>query len=161
MEKGYAKILKQIEDNGYVAYIVGGYVRDLLLKRKTADIDIITNATPKDLKRIFGNVTYENSLYGAVKLRIKDHLVDITTFRRELSYKDGKPSSIEYTNSLEEDLKRRDFTINTLVIDKDDNIIDLLNAKDDIDNKIIKAVRDIKEELEEDPSRILSLYYLL
>lgn len=155
MEKDYLNILKTIEKNGFVSYIVGGYVRDLLLSKNTTDIDIITNATPKDLKRIFQNTQSEYLDYGAVKLHVKDHIIDITTFRRELSYKNGKPDEIEYISSLEEDLKRRDFTINTLVMDSDKNIIDLMNAKKDLDNKLIKTVKDVTIELTEDPSRIL------
>lgn len=152
----YISILKKIEDNGFIAYIVGGYVRDYLLGNiNSLDIDIITNATVKDLDKIFDNTNREIDSYGAVKLMIEDHAIDITTFRREYNYKNGNPTRIEYTNSLEEDLKRRDFTINTFVMDKDKNIIDLLDAKIDLDNKVIKTIRDVKEELTEDESRII------
>lgn len=154
MDKYYLEILKKIEENGFVAYIVGGFVRDKILGINSKDIDIITNATPKDLKRIWKNIkTYEE--YGAVKLQIKNCIIDITTFRKELSYKNGKPNSILYINSLEEDLKRRDFLMNTLCMDSDENIIDLLDGKNDIENKIIRTIKDPKIEFEEDPSRIL------
>ena len=155
MKKEFIKVLEKLEENGYVSYVVGGYVRDVLLNKKTSDIDIITNALPKDIKKIFNNIDHEYSDYGSVKLKVKDHLIDITTFRRELSYSEGKPTNIEYINSLEEDLKRRDFTINTLCMDKDQNVVDLLNAKEDLDNKVLRTIRNADVELIEDPTRIL------
>ena len=139
------EVLNKITSNGFKSYIVGGYPRDLYLGQKTLDIDICTNATPKDLKEIF-NVT-STSEYGSVTLNYKNIRFEITTFRKEVKYKDNRfPIKIEYINSLTDDLKRRDFTINTLCINEKNETIDLLNAKDDIDNKIIKTVgnSDIK-----------------
>lgn len=155
MDKYYLEILKKIEENGFIAYIVGGFVRDKLLGIKSEDIDIITNATPKDLSKIWENGIKTYDEYGAVKIQINNHIIDITTFRKELSYQDGKPNSIEYISSLEGDLKRRDFTMNTLCMDSDENIIDILNGKKDIEERIIKTIREATIEFEEDPSRIL------
>ena len=154
MKKKYYNILKKIEEKGFSAYIVGGYVRDFLLGKETSDIDIITNATPKDLSSIFNDDVCRFKGYGSLKLNIDDQIIDITTFRTELSYENGKPI-IEYTSSLEDDLKRRDFLINTLVMDKEEKIIDLLDARKDIDDKIIRTVNDEDKELREDPVRIL------
>ena len=111
MEKSYYKILDEIESAGFVAYIVGGYVRDKILGVITADIDIITNATPKDLNGIFKNIKKTYLDYGAVKLYIDNHIIDITTFRREFDYKNNKPSRIEYISSLETDLVRKIWRI--------------------------------------------------
>ena len=155
MEKSYYKILDEIESAGFVAYIVGGYVRDKILGVITADIDIITNATPKDLNGIFKNIKKTYLDYGAVKLYIDNHIIDITTFRREFDYKNNKPSRIEYISSLETDLLRRDFKMNTLVIDKEENIIDLLGGKKDIKDKIITPVKDVNVLFSEDASRML------
>lgn len=155
MEKVYYNVLEKIENNGFVSYIVGGYVRDFLLGKVSKDVDIITNATPKDLSKIFKNVKKTFEEYGAVKLYINDNIIDITTFRKELSYKNNKPVKIEYISSLEEDLKRRDFTINTLVMDKYGNIIDLLNGRKDLEDNVIRTVRDVKVEFMEDASRML------
>ncbi len=150
----YINILNKIESNGYVAYIVGGFVRDKLLNRDSKDIDIITNATPKDLSKIFDNlITFDE--YGAVKLQINNNLVDITTFRIELSYKNGKPDEIIYTNSLEKDIERRDFTINTICMNSDGDLIDILNGKKDLENKLIKTVRDASIEFKEDSTRLI------
>ncbi len=155
MEKKYKEILKYIESHGFVAYIVGGYVRDHLLGIKSVDIDINTNATPKDLMKIFKNICKVHEEYGAVKLKINKQIIDITTFRKEISYKNNKPEKIEYTSSLEEDLKRRDFKMNTLCMDSEENIIDLLDGKNDITNKIITPVKDVNILFKEDKTRIL------
>lgn len=155
MRECYLEVLKKIEESGFVAYVVGGFVRDRLLGLDSVDIDIITNATPKDLNKIFDSTKKIYEEYGAVKLQINNHIIDITTFRKELSYENGKPNQIEYTSSLETDLYRRDFTINTLCMDRFLNVIDLLNGKSDIDNKIIKTIKQVDIELKEDPSRII------
>lgn len=150
------EVLNIIENNGFKAYIVGGYVRDLYINRKSIDIDICTNAKPMDLQKIFTNLTILED-YGAVKLSYKGFVYDITTFRKDICSNDSnrKNIKIEYTDSIEEDILRRDFNINTLYMDKDGNIIDMLNAKKDIDDKIIKVNGKVKEKLKEDPLRIL------
>lgn len=156
MFKSAIKVLKMIEKHGFKAYIVGGYVRDIYLSVNAGDIDIATNATPKDLVDIFKkNITTKDE-YGSTKLKYKNYFFDITTFRRDIKYSDNRrPSEIEYVASLEEDLIRRDFTINTMCMDKDGNIIDLYNAKKDINDKLIKTIRDSKEVIKEDALRIL------
>lgn len=150
------KLLQKIESFGYKAYIIGGYPRDLYLKRGSNDVDICTDATPMELKNIFKEVVTTSSEYGTVTILFENIKFEITTFRKEFKYKDGRhPIKIEYVNSLKEDVIRRDFTINTLAIDKDGNEIDLLNAKKDIDEKIIRVVGDTKSKIKEDSLRIL------
>ncbi len=153
MDKILRNILVEIENAGYEAYLVGGYVRDYLLGIKSLDVDICTNALPKDLHKLFPNNNNANN-YGGFNLQIKNYNVDITTYRKELKYENRKPVEIIYIDSLEEDLKRRDFTINTVCMDKDENIIDLLNGIQDINNCTIKIIGNSKERLEEDPLRI-------
>ena len=149
-------ILEKIENFGYKAYIIGGFPRDLYLKRSSNDVDICTDATPMELHNIFEEIVCTSSEYGTVTVIYKNIKFEITTFRRELKYKDARhPESIEYLGTLEEDIKRRDFTINTLAIDKNENQIDLLNAKQDLDNKIIKTVGSPKIKIKEDALRIL------
>lgn len=147
-------ILKQINEEGFEAYIVGGYVRDNLMCKATFDVDICTNARPKDLLNIFKNVELVED-YGAIKLVKDQYKIDITTFRKEEKYINGKPKGIQYTDSLELDLKRRDFTINTICLDKNVNIVDLLNGRKDLKNKLIRTVGDASLRFKEDPSRIL------
>lgn len=150
------RLLNKINEYGYVAYMVGGYPRDLYLKRSFTDIDICTDATPMELMKIFPEVITSNSEYGSVTIIFEQVKFEITTFRKEFGYKNNRhPLKIEYVDTLEEDLQRRDFTINTLCIDKDGNQIDLLNAKEDLDNKIIKCVGNPKIRLKEDALRIL------
>lgn len=150
------EVLKIIEKKGFKAYIVGGYVRDIYLSLNASDIDIATSATPKDLIKIFKKNVIIDENYGSTKLTYKNTCFDITTFRRDIKYKDNrKPTEIEYVDSIGEDLNRRDFTINTLYMDKDGNIIDILNAKKDINNKVIRCVGNADEKLKEDSLRIL------
>jgi len=101
MNKEILNVLNKIENNGFVAYIVGGYVRDYLLKLPLTDVDIITNATPKDLSEIFDNIKKTYIEYGSVKLYINNQIIDITSMRKDLLYKNNKPVEIEYTNDVE------------------------------------------------------------
>lgn len=148
------KLLKEIEKIGYEAYIIGGYPRDKFLNRITTDIDICTNMPIKLIKNFEVINSYEE--LGSFKIKYDNFNFEITAFRIENNYLDKrKPSEIMFTSSFEEDIKRRDFTINTLAIDSDGKYIDLLNAKEDIKNKIVKVVGNIKVKLEEDPIRII------
>ena len=155
------EFLNKIEDNGYNAYIVGGFVRDYLLGIESYDIDITTNATPKDIKNIFSNVSIkkskiEDSNYGSVRVIYKNVLFEVTTFRIELDYLDNRhPSSIFYINDLETDLTRRDFTINAICMDKNGKIIDPLNGRKELKKKIIKTISASEKSFKEDALRIL------
>ena len=156
MDKSIIKILSLIEDNGFEAYVVGGYVRDFLLSKDTKDIDICTNARVKDLMNILKEYNPVSNNYGAVKITYNDFKFDITTYREDIEYNgDRRNLKIKYVDNLVEDIKRRDFTCNTLCMNKEGNIIDILNGKEDIDNKIIRCVGDVDKKLTEDPLRIL------
>ena len=155
MLKKNLEILKKIESYGYSAYIVGGYVRDYIMKYESSDVDICTNAKPKDLIKIFDNAVLPKEKYGAVTIRYKDVRYEITTFRKELKYKNRKPIEIEYTDDLNEDIRRRDFTINSLCMDSSGNIIDLFNGKKDIERRTIKSLGNPVNKFYDDPLRIL------
>jgi len=154
MDKIIKNILKKIEDAGYEAYLVGGFVRDYLLGIKSLDVDICTNALPKDLHKLFPNNANSNT-YGGFNLKVKAYNIDITTYRRELKYSNRKPTEIVYIDKLEEDINRRDFTINSICMNKDEKIIDLVNGVEDLNNCKIKMLGNIKERLIDDPLRIL------
>ena len=154
MEEKALKVLSILEENGYEAYIVGGYVRDKLLGIESNDIDICTSATPKEIKEIFKSSSSPN--YGSVNITYKSTNFDITTFRREMKYLDNRvPIKLKYIKNVKKDLLRRDFTINTICIDSKGNILDMLNIKSDLDNKIIKTVGNPRYKLKEDALRIL------
>ena len=156
MKEEAIKLLNIFYENGYEAYIVGGFVRDMILKRKSYDIDIATNATPKQIQEIFNDVKIPFESYGSVKLLFKKINFEITTYRMDLEYQNRRtPSKIVYTDKLIIDLKRRDFTINTLCIDKNGRILDLLNSIDDIKNQVIKSVGNADKKIKEDTLRIL------
>ena len=150
------KLLKMINEKGFVSYIVGGYPRDLYLDRPSADVDICTSATPKDLKEIFGDIMLPDVQYGSVTVVLNNIRFEITTFRKEIKYENNRlPVEIKYIDNLLEDLKRRDFTINTLCIDSNGTMLDLMNGKEDINNKVIKMVGNPRLRLKEDSFRIL------
>ena len=150
------KVLNIIEDNSYEAYIVGGFVRDYIMGIKSNDVDITTNAKPKDLIKIFPNANVDNELYGSVTIYYNNIKFEITTYRKENNYLDNRhPLEITYVNDLITDLKRRDFTINAICMDKEGNIVDLLDFKKDINKKIIRTVIDPMESFATDALRIL------
>ena len=150
------KVLNIIEDNSYEAYIVGGFVRDYVMGIKSNDVDITTNARPKDLIKIFPNANIDNEVYGSVTVYLNNIRFEITTYRDDGNYLDNRhPDTINYVNDLKTDLKRRDFTINTICMDKVGNTVDLLSCKSDIDKKIIKTVINPLESFKIDSLRIL------
>lgn len=150
------EVLNILFDKGYLAYIVGGYPRDMVLGIKSNDIDICTNATPKEIIDIFDTENISDTSYGSVRVIYKNYHFDVTTFRKEIKYENNrKPIKVKYINDLKKDLLRRDFTINTMCIDKDGNLIDMLGAREDIDKKIIKTVGNPRYRIKEDSLRIL------
>lgn len=153
MDKVIFDILSKLEEKHFEGYIVGGYVRDFLMNRKSYDVDICTNATVKDLSEILsGNVNA--SLYGAFKISKPPYNIDITTYRIDVSYLNRHPTVL-YTNSVSQDVLRRDFTVNTILMDKNGNIVDYLGGLKDLREKKIRCVGNPQEKLLEDPLRIL------
>ena len=154
IEEKALKILNILSEHKHESYIVGGYLRDKLIGRKSNDIDICTSATPKEIMEIFPNTSSPN--YGSINIIYKNTNFDITTFRRDIKYQDNRlPVKIKYIKSIKKDLLRRDFTINTICMDKDGNILDYLEAKPDLEKRIIKTVGNPRYRLKEDSLRIL------
>lgn len=156
MEKVIYNVLKKLKDNGYESYIVGGYVRDKLLGKKGYDIDITTKARPKEVVELFQEYDVKLHEYGNVSFETDNYKFDITTFRKDIKHKNNrKPERVEYIDSFEEDLLRRDFTINSICMDINDKIIDLHNGKKDLKKKIIRSIGEPNKKTEEDALRIL------
>lgn len=150
------ELINILNDNGYESYIVGGFVRDKLIGKESNDIDICTSATPKEIMELFDIATSTENQYGAVTVIYKNYKYDVTTFRREMKYEGNrKPVKIKYIKNFKKDLLRRDFTINTLCINKDEKIIDLLKVRKDLDNKLIRTVGNPRYRIYEDSLRIL------
>ena len=137
MEEKALEVLKIFNDNGYTAYIVGGYARDTVLGIKSSDIDICTSATPKEILSLFDNVILSDMKYGSVVVSYKGYKYDVTTFRKEIKYENNrKPVKIKYIKNIKKDLKRRDFTINTLCINSRNEVLDFLKIRKDLERKI-------------------------
>jgi tRNA nucleotidyltransferase (CCA-adding enzyme) len=147
------EVLKKINESGYYAYIVGGFSRDYYLGVVSDDIDICTSANYNELCGIFSDV--QNRKHGSYFLNFKDFCFEITTFRHDGRYiKSRHPKSVKFVSDLKSDLKRRDFTVNTLCIDCNGDFVDLMNARIDINHKIIKLIGS-KNRIFEDSLRIL------
>ena len=153
MDKIIRNILTKIESSGYEAYLIGGYVRDLLVGKTTYDIDITTNATPRELLEIFPSSNTKN--LGGIDFKIKEYHFEITTYREEIKYKNRKPIEYNYVDNLLTDLNRRDFTINAICMNKKGEIIDLINGTEDLRNYKIRMIGSIESKIKEDPLRIL------
>ncbi len=150
------KFIKEICDHGFTAYIVGGFVRDYILKVESNDIDVATNAKPKEIKEIFENSCLPSEDYGSVTVMKWGIRFEVTTFRKEISYVNNrKPAEIQYIDDLYQDLLRRDFTINTICMNFEGEIIDFLGGQDDLEAHVIRTVGLAKERFEEDCLRIL------
>lgn len=152
------QIISLLEGAGHEAYAVGGCVRDALLSRPCSDYDVTTSATPDEVKRALASITViETGIqHGTVTAVLDKKAVEITTFREDLSYSDHRrPDEVKFSNTLEADLARRDFTINALAYNQKSGIIDLYGGKTDLENGVIRAVGDADARFNEDALRIL------
>lgn len=158
LSQGVSFALKRLESCGFSAYLVGGCVRDFILGKQPDDFDITTNACPDEICRVFEDKrqVLSGMKHGTVAVLIDGELVEITSFRLDGEYLDHRrPKSVEFTRSLSEDLKRRDFTINAMAYNPNEGIIDFNGGMSDIENKLIRCVGNANERFEEDALRIL------
>ena len=154
-------IVKELEKNGFSAYIVGGHVRDTLLNIKSNDIDITTNALPDDLNHLFKTIDSTANKYLSCKVMYEGYEFEITTFRTDIEYINHRHPVTKIVENLEEDLKRRDFTINALALDSRGKIIDLCDGLLDIKNKLVRVIGDPFKRFDEDVLRIFRGCYLV
>ncbi len=166
--KEVKNIIGKLEKAGFKAYIVGGCVRDFLLAQRSLgevglapqDWDVTTNAKPEEIQKVFPDSFYENNfLTVTARTGSKDPKlaeIEITTYRFEAKYSDKRhPDEVKYADKLEEDLSRRDFTVNAIAMDGKKKIIDLFEGQKDLDNKIIRTVGNADERFNEDALRML------
>lgn len=162
MQKTYEfgkRILEKLHAAGYEAFFVGGFVRDSLLNLTTKDIDITTNATPLEVKDLFNKVISTGEKYGTVTVLINQIPFEVTTYRSEQAYHDHRrPSRIQFAKTLKEDVSRRDFTINQLIMDVDGDIIDYHDGLTDLKNHLIRTINDPFERFKEDALRIMRAF---
>lgn len=153
--------LQKLAAAGYEGYLVGGCVRDFLLGQRPNDFDITTNALPEEIMAVFSadRVIPTGLKHGTVTVLHGGIVAEITTYRTETTYADGRhPDSVSFTRSLEEDLCRRDFTVNAMAMDLDKNIVDLYGGQGDLANGIVRAVGDPVLRFTEDALRILRAF---
>lgn len=149
-------IIEKLNSYRFEAFLVGGCVRDCILGRVPSDWDITTNALPEDIKKIF-NKTYDTGIkHGTVSVAAGSEYIEVTTYRIDGEYSDyRRPDSVQFTASLEEDLARRDFTINAMAYHPQKGLIDYFGGLNDINKRQIKAVGDANLRFQEDALRML------
>ena len=150
------RVIEVLESHGFEAVIVGGAVRDYLLNRKFHDVDVATNALPEQVKGVFSNTVDVGIQHGTILVLDGGEPIEVTTYRAESEYIDyRRPEQVFFVRDLDEDLKRRDFTMNAIAMRRDGQLIDLFGGKRDLQAKIIRAVGDASERFQEDALRML------
>lgn len=156
LPKTTSYIIDKIEKNGFEAFAVGGCIRDSLLGRIPNDWDIATSAKPEDIMGIFENTVETGIEHGTVTVVIDKEPYEVTTYRIDGDYTDGRhPDSVEFTENIEEDLSRRDFTINAMAYNNSTGLVDVFGGREDLENKVIRCVGDPRKRFEEDALRMM------
>lgn len=149
-------IVSRLISNGYEAYAVGGCVRDSIIRRVPGDWDITTSARPEEVKKLFKHTINTGIQHGTVTVMLHHTGYEVTTYRLDGEYEDGRhPKSVEFTNSLIEDLKRRDFTINAMAYNDETGLVDEFDGREDLRSGIIRCVGNPAERFGEDALRML------
>ena len=151
-----AQVLARLQEAGYEAYVVGGCVRDSLLRRDPQDWDITTSAKPEQVKALFRRTVDTGIRHGTVTVMMDREAFEVTTYRIDGEYEDGRhPREVIFTPNLEEDLKRRDFTINAMAYSDREGLVDLFGGLKDLKSGVIRCVGDPLDRFGEDALRIL------
>lgn len=163
-------VTSTLENAGFEAFLVGGCVRDLILGREPKDWDVTTNAIPEEIIPLFEKTIYENTFGtvgvcvpkvthetgGNVTQETQYHIIEVTPYRTEADYSDNRhPETVLFSKSIEDDLQRRDFTINAMAFSSKGQLIDLYKGQEDIKDKVVRAVGDADERFKEDGLRML------
>jgi poly(A) polymerase len=152
-----ADICRKLQASGFKAYLVGGCVRDLVLGREPQDYDVATDARPTQVQELFPSSVDVGARFGVILVVADSAQVEVATFRSDVGYSDGRhPDRVEYSNSPEEDVRRRDFTINGLMMDMDtEQILDFVGGRQDLRQKIVRAIGDPELRFREDRLRMV------
>ena len=149
------KVLKRLHELGFEAWVVGGCVRDSILGLEPNDWDVTTNAQPSQVQAAFRRTIDTGLEHGTVTVRMDGESIEVTTYRIDGSYADHRhPDRVQFTSDLEEDLKRRDFTINAMACSEEDGLVDLFGGMEDLERGIVRCVGDPRERFTEDALRI-------
>lgn len=149
-------IINKLIEHGHEAYAVGGCVRDSILKKEPEDWDITTSASPMEVKDIFRRTVDTGLQHGTVTVLIEKEGYEVTTYRIDGEYEDNRrPKEVEFTKSLDEDLKRRDFTINAMAYNDTVGLVDIFQGYEDLEKGMIRCVGSARERFDEDALRIL------
>src|SRR5512139_2260073 len=156
MRKAAQRIVEKLRLHGHEAFFAGGWVRDLLLRRKPQDIDIVTDALPEQVQKLFPRSKLIGAQFGVVQVHWYGHNYEVATFRKDNDYLDGRhPSSVDFSGP-EQDALRRDFTINGLFYDPVANrLIDFVHGRNDLQNRLIRTIGDPGARFAEDKLRML------
>jgi poly(A) polymerase len=151
------RICRTLRESGYQAYLVGGCVRDLVLGREPADYDVATDATPDQVQRLFPRSLTVGAQFGVVVVTEDSVHVEVATFRSDVGYSDGRhPDRVEYSKRPQDDVLRRDFTINALLMDPATNqVLDFVGGREDLRAGIIRAIGDAQQRFQEDHLRMM------
>ena len=158
LSKKVTLAMEKLEDAGFEAYLVGGSLRDILMGREVHDFDITSSAKPEEVMEVFSDfkVIPTGLKHGTVTVLVEDEPLEITTFRSESGYSDGRhPDSVSFAKSVEDDLGRRDFTMNAMACRINGELFDLFGGQKDIADKLVRTVGNAKERFSEDGLRIL------
>ena len=152
-------VIRTLREAGYPAYLVGGCVRDVILGREPADYDVATRATPEEVMRLFPETYAVGAQFGVVLVPSPDRTltVEVATFRSDEGYSDGRrPDSVRYSQDAREDVERRDFTINGLLLDPlNGEVLDYVDGRKDIEARIVRTIGDPERRFTEDKLRLL------
>src|SRR5271156_4323197 len=150
------KVMAQLELKGFEAYLVGGCVRDRLLRRGSKDFDVTTNATPDQVRAIFTHTIPVGAKFGVVVVVMDGVQVEVATYRADGAYSDGRrPDDVQYSRSAKEDVVRRDFTMNGLLLNSLGDITDHVGGQEDIRKKTIRAIGNANVRFSEDALRMI------
>src|ERR1700675_2290216 len=152
----HIKVMHRLENKGFEAFLVGGCVRDRLLQRQSKDFDVTTDATPDQVRAIFTHTIPVGAKFGVVVVVMDGVQVEVATYRADGAYSDGRrPDEVMYSRSAKEDVVRRDFTMNGLLLNSLGDITDHVGGRKDIENRVIRCIGDANVRFAEDALRML------